>query len=148
MIENIRELYRLLKKERFFTLLAVTGAVIVYAALAIYFATATTSRRGRRSSGCRLLGSGDGGDRGVWRHRSVSNVGRSWPWVIILKRVGLLSLLLQPSHPSLWREKYGRRRLGNHQGKGHVIICGWNENAEKVIESIFTQTGETLPRWF
>jgi voltage-gated potassium channel len=147
MIEDIRDLYRLLKKERFFTILAAMGLIVVYAALAIYFADSYYITKGAGG----LL------DAVYWAVVTVatvgygdivpiSKIGKILTMLIILGGVGLLSLFTA-TIASIFVERKIREGQGleSIKEKDHVVICGWNENAEKVIESILTQTQGNPP---
>ena len=147
MIEGLREIYSLLRKEKFFKILGVTGIVILYGALAIYFADQYYLTKGTRG----IL------DAVYWAVVTIASVGygdivpssglaKIFAMILILSGMGVLSLVTA-TIASIFVE----RRIREGQGletvkeKDHIVICGWNENAEKVIESLLTQMSENPP---
>ncbi len=148
MFEGIRDLYSLLKKEKFFKILGITGIVILYGALAIYFADRY------------YVTKGTGGilDAFYWAVVTVATVGygdivpvsrlgKIFAMLIILSGAGLLSLVTA-TIASIFVERRIREGEGLEtiKERDHVVICGWNENGEKVIESILVQTKANPPK--
>lgn len=148
MIENIREIYNLLKKEKFFKILGIACIVILYGALAIYLADRY------------YLTKGTGGilDAVYWAVVTIASVGygdivpvsplaKVFAMILILTGMGVLSLVTA-TIASIFVERKIREGEGLETitEKDHVVICGWNENAEKVIESLLTQMSGTPPK--
>lgn len=148
MIEGIREIYTLLKKEKFFKILGIACIVILYGALAIYV------------SDRYYLTRGTGGilDAVYWAVVTIASVGygdivplspmaKVFAMILILTGMGVLSLVTA-TIASIFVERRIREGEGLEKikDKDHVVICGWNENADKVIDSLLTQMSGTPPK--
>jgi voltage-gated potassium channel len=148
IIEQIRHLYSLSKSERFFfTILGVTCAIILYGALAIFFADRYYNTRGA-----------DGiFDAIYWAVVTISTVGygditpssrisKIFALMIIISGPALLSLITA-SIASIFVERKIKEGKGLEtiKEKDHIIICGWNENGERVIDGILLQSKGSLP---
>ena len=133
-VAQFQHFLSILKKERFFTILAVTCMIVLYGALAIFFADRYYVTKG--SSGIldaiywaivtlTTVGYGD--------IVPVSKLGKTFALMIIISGPVLLSLVTA-SVASIFVERKIREGKGLEtvKVKGHIIICGWNENAEKV----------------
>jgi voltage-gated potassium channel len=148
MIEGIREIFLLLKKEKFFKILGIACIVILYGALAIYLSDRYYLTKGADG----VL------DAVYWAVVTIASVGygdivphsplaKLFAMILILTGMGVLSLVTA-TIASIFVE----RRIREGEGletitdKDHVVICGWNENAEKVIESLLTQMSGTPPK--
>ncbi|MBN1105514.1 MAG: NAD-binding protein [Deltaproteobacteria bacterium] len=148
MLEGIRDLYSLLKKERFFKILGVTGIIILYGALAIFFADRYYVTKGAAGIfdavywavvTIATVGYGD--------IVPVSKLGKVFAMTIILSGAGVLSLVTA-TIASIFVERRIREGKGleTFKEKDHVIICGWNENGEKIIESLLVQFAGNPPK--
>ena len=148
MIEGIREIYILLKKERFFKILGIACIVILYGALAIYL------------SDRYYLTKGTGGilDAVYWAVVTIASVGygdivplsplaKVFAMILILTGMGVVSLVTA-TIASIFVERKIREGEGLEtiKDKDHIVICGWNENAEKVIESLLSPMSGTPPK--
>lgn len=135
---RIGHFYAALRKERFFKILGITCVIILYGALALFI----TERY--------YITKGAGGifDAIYWAVVTIATVGygdivphstagKVFALMIILSGPALLSLVTA-SIASVFVEKKFRERQGLEtiKDKGHIIICGWNQNAEKVIDGI------------
>ena len=141
IIARIREIFTFLRHERLFRILGVFCLIIVYGALAIFFADRY------------YLTKGAGGifDALYWAIVTIttvgygdivpaSKVGKIFALLIILSGPALLSLITA-SIASILIEKKIREGKGLETIKesNHIIICGWNENGEKVIDGLLLQ---------
>lgn len=148
MIENIRDLYILLKRERLFKILGLTSIVILFGALSIFFTEKF------------YVSKGAGGflDAVYWAVVTiatvgygdivpVSKLGKIFAMMIILSGVVLLSLVTA-TIASIFVERKIREGEGleSFKEKDHIVICGWNENAEKIIDGILHQLKGTAPK--
>ncbi|MFH1487316.1 MAG: ion channel [Pseudomonadota bacterium] len=135
---QVRQIFNLLKRERFFKILGVTVAIILYGALAIFFA----------DHYYRTKGAGGIFDAIYWAVVTITTVGygdlvpssklaKVFALMIILSGPALLSLVTA-SVASIFVERKIREGKGLEtiKLKDHIIICGWNENGEKVIDGI------------
>jgi voltage-gated potassium channel len=70
-----------------------------------------------------------------------SRMGKGFALMIILSGPALLSLITA-SVASIFVERKIKERKGWEaiKDKGHIIICGWNENGEKVIDGLLLQS--------
>ncbi|MBN2126595.1 MAG: NAD-binding protein [Deltaproteobacteria bacterium] len=146
-LDQVREIYILLKKERFFKILGFTFIVIIYGSLAIFFADRYYLSKG--VSGIfdavywtvvtiATVGYGD--------IVPVSKVGKVFAMTLILCGAGLLSLVTA-SIASVFVERKIKEGKGLEtiKDRDHIIICGWNENGEKVIDGILQQSKSAAP---
>jgi voltage-gated potassium channel len=147
MFEGIRDMYGLLKKERFFKILGITGIIIIYGALAIFFADRYYLTKGTAGFfdavywavvTIATVGYGD--------IVPVSKIGKIFAMTIILSGAGVLSLVTA-TIASIFVERRIREGKGLEtvREKDHIIICGWNENGEKIIDSILIQFAGNPP---
>jgi len=138
IINQSRQLYTVLKNESFFKILGVTIAIILYGALAIYIA----------DNFYHTKGAGGIFDAIYWAIVTLSTVGygdivpsskagKIFALMIIMSGPALLSLITA-SIASIFVERKIKEGKGLEtiKDKDHVIICGWNENGEKVIDGI------------
>jgi voltage-gated potassium channel len=148
MIQAIREIYTLLKKEKFFKILGIACIVILYGALAIYISDQYYLTKGTRG----IL------DAVYWAVVTIASVGygdivpvstmaKVFAMILILTGMGVLSLVTA-TIASIFVERRIREGEGLEKikDKDHVVICGWNENAEKVIDSLLTQMSGPPPK--
>ncbi len=141
-IERGRRIFKPLRHDKFFKIIIVTCLIILYGALAIFFADRYYDTKGV------------GGifDAIYWAVVTIttvgygdivpsSTIGKIFALIIIFSGPALLSLITA-SVASILVE----RRIKEGEGletikdKGHIIVCGWNENGEKVIDGILLQT--------
>lgn len=149
IIDYLRELYSILKDDRFFLkIIAVTFIIVIYGALAIFFADRYYSTKG----------AGGIFDAIYWAIVTLSTVGygdivpsskasKVFALMIILSGPALLSLITA-SVASIFVERKMKREEGLDKitVRDHIILCGWNENGEKVLEGIIVQSKDTIPR--
>ena len=148
IIDQVRELYHLFKTERFFKILGFTSLIILYGALAIFFADRYYDTKG--ASGIfeaiywaivtiTTVGYGD--------IVPSSKMGKVFALMIIMSGPALLSLITA-SIASIFVERKIREGKGLEtiKDKDHIIICGWNESGKKVLDGILTQLTGTHPK--
>lgn len=142
IIGQFRQFYTLLKNERFFKIFAVTCFIILFGALALFFADRHYHTKG----------AGGLFDAIYWAVVTISTVGygdivpstkvgKIFALVIILSGPILLSLITA-SIASIFVERKIKEGKGleSVKDKDHILICGWNENGEKVIDGILSQS--------
>ncbi|RLB91063.1 MAG: hypothetical protein DRH50_11505 [Deltaproteobacteria bacterium] len=141
VINWFREAHNLLKRERFLHLLSVVFLFIIFGALAIFFSDNYYTTKG--ISG--IL------DAIYWAVVTITTVGYGdiVPTSSLAKIAGLIIILSGPALLALVTASvasiYVERKIKEGKGlesikdKDHIIICGWNENGEKVIDSIAAQ---------
>ena len=142
VLDQVRPMYTLLKDEKFFKIIIITCLIILYGALAIFFADRYYASKG----------TGGIFDAIYWAVVTITTVGygdivpsskmgKLFALMIILSGPALLSLITA-SIASIFVERKIKEGKGLEtiKDKGHIIICGWNENGEKVIDSILSQT--------
>jgi voltage-gated potassium channel len=135
---QIRKAYRSLKKRNVFTILGVTTAIIFFGAIGLYILDGYF--RGKGTSGIldtlwwalvtiTTVGYGD-----VVPH---STSGRIVGLILMLSGVVLVSLFTA-TIASIFVERKIKEGEGleSLKNKDHIVICGWNQNGEKVIEGI------------
>lgn len=141
IIHEARQIFIQMKNERFFKILGITSAIILYGALAIFFADRYYLTKGV-----------DGlFDAIYWAVVTIttvgygdivpsSQIGKIFALMIILSGPALLSLITA-SIASIFVERKIKEGKGLEtiKDKDHIIICGWNENGEKVIDGILSQ---------
>ena len=140
--------YSTLRKKRFFKILGITCIIILYGALALFISERY------------YITKGAGGifDAVYWAVVTIATVGygdivphsttgKVFALMIILSGPVLLSLVTA-SIASVFVEKKFRERQGLEtiKDKDHIIICGWNRNAEKVIDGIILQAKRSAPK--
>jgi voltage-gated potassium channel len=143
-----REFFLVLKKERILKFLAATWAIILLGATSIFIADRYYATKGAAG----IL------DAVYWAVVTIATVGygdivptspvaKLLALVIILSGPALLSLLTA-SVASMLIEKKIREGEGLEtiKDRDHVIICGWNDNGEKVIDGIVLQLRGTKPK--
>jgi len=148
LINQARELYNLLKNERFFNIFGITCLIILYGALAIFFSDHYYDTKG--FSGffdaiywaivtLTTVGYGD--------VVPISKAGKIFALMIILSGPILLSLVTA-SIASIFVERKIKEGKGLEtiKDKDHIVICGWNGNGEKVIDGILLQSQGSHPR--
>jgi voltage-gated potassium channel len=148
IIDQARQLYHLFKTERFFGILGFTSLIILYGALAIFFADRY------------YVTKGTGGifDAIYWAIVTIttvgygdivpsSKIGKVFALMIIMSGPALLSLITA-SIASIFVERKIREGKGLEtiKEKDHIIICGWNESGRKVLDGILTQMTGTHPK--
>ncbi|MBW1667461.1 MAG: NAD-binding protein [Deltaproteobacteria bacterium] len=140
--------YQHLMKERFFKILTITCIIILYGALALFFTDRYYITKGATGIFDALywaivtiatVGYGD--------IVPVSKAGKIFALMIILSGPVLLSFITA-SVASIFVEKKIKEGKGLEtiRSKDHIIICGWNENADTVINGLLVQLKGTLPK--
>jgi len=147
VFDEIREYYRILKNERFFRILLITSLIILYGALAIFFADRYYVTKG----------AGGIFDAIYWALVTISTVGygdmvpssklaKVFALMIIISGPALLSLITASVASILVERKIKEGKgLETITDKDHIIVCGWNENGEKVIDGILGQSKDDPP---
>ncbi|MCF8062100.1 MAG: NAD-binding protein [Deltaproteobacteria bacterium] len=139
--DHAREIYTVLKRERVFKILGFTFVIILYGALALYFADRYYDTQGARG----LF------DAIYWAVVTLTTVGygdivpttkvaKFFALTIILSGPALLSLITA-SIASVFVEQKIKEGKGLEaiKDKGHIVICGWNENGTAVVEALKVQ---------
>jgi voltage-gated potassium channel len=139
--DHAREIYTLLKRERVFKILGFTCAIILYGALALY-----VSDRYYETHGAHGVF-----DAIYWAVVTLTTVGygdivptsfvaRLSALMIILSGPAVLSLITA-SIASVFVEQKIKEGKGLEaiKDKGHIVICGWNENGTSVIDALLVQ---------
>lgn len=138
---ELRETYSLLKREKFFRIIGITCVIILFGALALYFADRYYETKG-------VVGIFDAIYWAVVTITTVgygdvvpnSTTGKIFALLIILSGPALLSLITASIASILVERKIKEGKgLETIKEKDHIIICGWNENGEKVIDGILLQ---------
>jgi voltage-gated potassium channel len=145
---QVKDFILLLRKERILKFLGATCAIILLGATSIFIADHFYATRGVAG----IL------DAIYWAVVTIATVGygdvvpssplaKALALVIILSGPALLSLLTA-SIASMLVEKKIREGEGLEtiKDRDHVIICGWNENGEKVVDGILLQLKGTKPK--
>ena len=145
---QVKDFILLLRKERILKFLGATFAIILLGATSIFIADRFYATRGVAG----IL------DAIYWAVVTIATVGygdvvpssplaKVLALVIILSGPALLSLLTA-SIASMLVEKKIREGEGLEtiKDRDHVIICGWNENGEKVVDGILLQLKGTKPK--
>ena len=145
---QVKDCILLLRKERILKFLGATCAIILLGATSIFIADRFYATRGVAG----IL------DAIYWAVVTIATVGygdvvpssplaKVLALVIILSGPALLSLLTA-SIASMLVEKKIREGEGLEtiKDRDHVIICGWNENGEKVVDGILLQLKGTKPK--
>jgi voltage-gated potassium channel len=139
--QDLRELLTLLRRERFFKILGVMCAMVLFGALAIFFA----------DQYYRTKGAGGIFDAIYWAVVTITTVGygdivpsskagKIFALMIVLSGPALLSLITASIASILVERKIREGKgLESIKDKDHVVVCGWNENGEKVIDGILLQ---------
>jgi voltage-gated potassium channel len=137
-----REFYMLFKRKRVSKILGLTCAIILYGALALYLSDRYYETRGSKGIFDAIywavvtlttVGYGD--------IVPTSKVAKIFALMIILSGPALLSLITA-SIASVFVERKIKEGKGleSIKDKGHIVLCGWNENGESVIEAVLIQT--------
>jgi len=147
VIDQVRQIYILLRDEKFFKILGITLLIILYGALAIFFADRYYSSK--EAGGIfeaiywsvvtiSTVGYGD--------IVPISKMGKVFALMIIISGPALLSLITA-SIASIFvaRKIKEGKGLEAIKDKGHIIICGWNDNGTKVIDGILLQAKDATP---
>jgi voltage-gated potassium channel len=143
-----KDFFLVLRKERILRFLGATCAIILLGATSIFIADRYYATKGVAG----IL------DAVYWAVVTIATVGygdvvpnsavaKLLALVIILSGPALLSLLTA-SVASMLVEKKIREGEGLEtiKDRDHLIICGWNENGEKVVDGILLQLKGTKPK--
>ncbi len=143
-----KDFFLVLRKERIIKLLGATCAIILLGATSIFIADRYYATKGAAG----FL------DAIYWAVVTIATVGygdvvptsflaKLLALVVILSGPALLSLLTA-SVASMLVEKKIREGEGLEtiKDRDHIIICGWNENGEKVIDGILLQLTGSKPK--
>ena len=146
--DQIRQLYILLRDERFFKIMGITLIIVLYGALAIFFA----------DHYYRTKGIGGIFDAVYWAIVTITTVGygdispssttaKIFALFLIISGPAVLSLITA-SIASIFVERKIKEGKGleSIKDKGHIIICGWNDCGERVIDGILLQSKGAVPK--
>jgi len=141
IIDRFRGIYILLKNEKFFYFLFIIIALILFAAASIFFADRYYETKGLGGLfdavywAVVTLGTVGYGD--IVPH---SVMGRIFAIIVILSGPFILALITA-SIASIFIERKIKEGKGLEQvnDQGHIVICGWNEHGEKVIDGLLQQ---------
>lgn len=147
VFDQARQFYIILKNTIFFKIVVITCLIILYGALAIFFADRYYTTKG----------TGGIFDAVYWALVTITTVGygdvvplskiaKIFALMIILSGPLLLSVITA-SIASVFVERKIKEGKGLEtiKDKDHIIICGWNENGEKVIDGILLQAKGISP---
>lgn len=137
----VSDIYHILRQEKLFQIIGITACIIFYSALALFIADKYYYKKG--ISG--LF------DAIYWAIVTISTVGygdivpsthasKILALLIIISGPVLLSFITA-SIASIFVERKMKeeRGLETIKERDHFVICGWNENGEKVINGILNQ---------
>ena len=136
--KKIRKGYRSLKKRNVFTILGITSAIILFGAFGLYILD--SYHRAKGTSG--IL------DTFWWALVTITTVGYGdvVPHSTLGRVIGLILMLSGVVLVSLFTATiasiFVERKIKEGEGleslkvKDQIVICGWNQNGEKVIEGI------------
>jgi len=148
IVEEIRHLYGILKRERFFWIFGIFSLIVLIGASAIFWADRYYDTKGI------------GGifDAIYWAVVTIttvgygdivpsSRVGKVFALIIIVSGPAFLSLITA-SIASIFVDRKIREGKGLETitDKGHIIICGWNGNGEKVIDGLLLHSRGSSPK--
>ena len=145
---QVKDFYLILRKERILKFLGATWAIILIGAVSIFVADRYYATKGVAG----IL------DALYWAVVTIATVGygdvvptstaaKLLALVIILSGPALLSLLTASVASMLVGKKIREGEgLETIKDRDHVIICGWNENGEKVIDGILLQLKGAKPK--
>jgi voltage-gated potassium channel len=147
IIDRFQGIYILLKNEKFFYFLFIIFVLILFSAGSIFFADRYYETKGARGFfdavywAVVTLGTVGYGD--IVPH---SVAGKIFATIVILSGLFILPLITA-SIASIFIERKIKEGKGLEQvtEKGHIIICGWNEDGEKVIDGLINQ-GKSAPQ--
>lgn len=136
-------LWAALRRERIPTLALATGAVLVVGAVAVFEAEVSSPDTKIHGFGDALwfglvtimtIGYGD--------ITPVTGLGRLAAIVLMLGGVGLVSVMTATVASVLVTQRIREGRgLDQIRETGHLIVCGWNQYAERVLEAIVAAGG-------
>jgi voltage-gated potassium channel len=135
---HIRKLFRSLKRRNAFTILGITTAIVFFGGIGLFILDAHFRAQG--TSGIV--------DSFWWALATITTVGYGdvVPHSVLGRIVGLILMLSGVVLVSLFTATIAsifiERKIKEGEGldlsreKDHIVICGWNDNGEKVIEGI------------
>ena len=145
---QVKDLFVVLKKEKILKLLGATWAIILLGATSLFIADRYYATKGAAG----IL------DAIYWAVVTIATVGygdvvpnsavaKLLALVIILSGPALLSLLTASVASMLVQKKIREGEgLETIKDRDHLIICGWNENGDKVIDILLLQLKGTKPK--
>jgi voltage-gated potassium channel len=141
LIEYISESYSILKEEKFFRIAGPIFIIVAFGAITIFFTDQYYGKKG-------LIGIFDAiywsvvtvATVGYGDIVPVSRVSKFFALLIIVSGPVVLSLLTASIASILVERKIMEGKgLEAIREKDHIIICGWNENGEKIIDGILLE---------
>ena len=145
---QVKDFFVVLKKEKILKLLGATWAIILLGATSLFIADRYYATKGAAG----IL------DAIYWAVVTIATVGygdvvpnsavaKLLALVIILSGPALLSLLTASVASMLVQKKIREGEgLETIKDRDHLIICGWNENGDKVIDILLLQLKGTKPK--
>jgi len=145
---HVKDFFVVLKKEKILKLLGATWAIILLGATSLFIADRYYATKGAAG----IL------DAIYWAVVTIATVGygdvvpnsavaKLLALVIILSGPALLSLLTASVASMLVQKKIREGEgLETIKDRDHLIICGWNENGDKVIDILLLQLKGTKPK--
>jgi voltage-gated potassium channel len=148
MTDKIRQLFLTLHKERFFKIFGVMFLILLISSGGIYFfehRTSTTDVKDILDAfwwslvTITTVGYGDTVPR--------TTMGRVIAMVTMITGIFLLSIITATIASVFVGKKIKEDKgLESIKTKGHVVLCGWNEWADEVIEAIISDTSSRKPK--
>ncbi|MBP8985723.1 MAG: NAD-binding protein [Syntrophobacterales bacterium] len=147
LVAKTRTVTKALAKERFFFVAPITLAVIIIASVGVFYAE-------RHMDAATIHSIWDG----VWwafvtictvgygDKVPLSFAGKIIGIFLMISGIGLLSMLTATVASVLVEQKIKEGKgLETIKDKGHIVVCGWNNNTEEVIRGLTAGTSGSLP---
>jgi voltage-gated potassium channel len=130
--------YRALVRERVPVLVAVGAAVLLVGAFAVFLAEAGSSRASIHDLGDALwFGIATMTTVGYGDVAPTTALGRVFSVLLMFGGMGLVSVITATFASVLVTQRIREGRgLDVIHGKGHLIVCGWSQYAERVLEAL------------
>jgi voltage-gated potassium channel len=136
--ESLRAFFFLLKRERFFFILGITAVILFGGAVSLYLLERNVNKTVDSL-----------GDALYWAIISMTTTGygdiipstpagRVVAIIVVLSGLVLLSIVTATVASVFVAKKIREGKgLETITSKGHVVLCGWNNNAEEAVEGLF-----------
>ncbi len=131
-------LWRTLERERVPAVAGVSAVILVVGALAVYLAEAASPRASIHDIGDALwFGIATMTTVGYGDVAPTTALGRIVSVVLMFGGMGLVSVITATFASVLVTQRIREGRgLDAIRGRGHLIVCGWNQYAERVLEAL------------
>jgi len=148
IVDRFQELYILLKNERFFYFLSIVFGIILFGAVAIFFADRYyLAKEGRGFLDAVYWAVVTLATVGYGDIVPISTAGKIFAIMVILSGPFILSLITATiSSIFIERKIKEGKGLESIKEKGHIIICGWNEYGEKIIDGLLHEGKRSSPK--